>query len=287
MQMQPGREQAPLSSTVEQHRTGCFKQLHVRFPHNHPPTHSKFILMSCDHTYSQTRTPHVAHPHKSKPYLTSPSHTIASSPPPQDADEEVALEAADTNHRHRPYLTKTHSTPPLHPPTPHLVTPPPTHPQDADEEVALEAAEFWLAFCESELGMELLQPVMSRLIPVLMHNMVRGSGNMGVMGKGGRGSIQRCCGGLVEDDALHPCRPAAGCETQRLLTPAKLGPRQPDHKKVHTCSPRCTAVLPVSVALYTRKINNKINDRYLMSMMTRLQRLRRQRSRGRNLTRQR
>lgn len=46
--------------------------------------------------------------------------------------------------------------------------------QDADEEVALEAAEFWLAFCESELGMELLQPVMSRLIPVLMHNMVRG-----------------------------------------------------------------------------------------------------------------
>jgi hypothetical protein len=47
------------------------------------------------------------------------------------------------------------------------------HFQDQDEEVALEAAEFWLAFCESELGMELLQPVMSRLIPVLMHNMVR------------------------------------------------------------------------------------------------------------------
>jgi hypothetical protein len=46
--------------------------------------------------------------------------------------------------------------------------------QDDDEEVALEAAEFWLAFCESELGMELLTPVMSRLIPVLMHNMVRG-----------------------------------------------------------------------------------------------------------------
>jgi hypothetical protein len=44
--------------------------------------------------------------------------------------------------------------------------------QDADDEVALEAAEFWLAFCESDLGMELLIPVMSRLIPVLMKNMV-------------------------------------------------------------------------------------------------------------------
>jgi hypothetical protein len=44
--------------------------------------------------------------------------------------------------------------------------------QDADDEVALEAAEFWLSFCESELGMELLIPVLSRLIPVLMKNMV-------------------------------------------------------------------------------------------------------------------
>ncbi|WIA22073.1 hypothetical protein OEZ85_004416 [Tetradesmus obliquus] len=44
--------------------------------------------------------------------------------------------------------------------------------QDADDEVALEAAEFWLAFCESDLGMELLVPVMARLIPVLMKNMV-------------------------------------------------------------------------------------------------------------------
>lgn len=44
--------------------------------------------------------------------------------------------------------------------------------QDADEEVALEAAEFWLAYCESDMGMELLQPVLSRLIPVLMKNMV-------------------------------------------------------------------------------------------------------------------
>jgi hypothetical protein len=44
--------------------------------------------------------------------------------------------------------------------------------------VALEAAEFWLSFCESELGMELLIPVLSRLIPVLMKNMVstRGGG---------------------------------------------------------------------------------------------------------------
>jgi hypothetical protein len=48
--------------------------------------------------------------------------------------------------------------------------------QDDDEEVALEAAEFWLAFCESELGMELLTPVMSRLTPVLMHNMVSKGG---------------------------------------------------------------------------------------------------------------
>ena len=47
--------------------------------------------------------------------------------------------------------------------------------QDADEEVALEAAEFWLSFCESELGIELLQPVLGRLIPVLMKNMVRSS----------------------------------------------------------------------------------------------------------------
>lgn len=46
------------------------------------------------------------------------------------------------------------------------------HLQDADDEVALEAAEFWLAFCESDLGMELLVPVMARLIPVLMKNMV-------------------------------------------------------------------------------------------------------------------
>jgi hypothetical protein len=46
--------------------------------------------------------------------------------------------------------------------------------QDADDEVALEAAEFWLSFCESELGMELLIPVLSRLIPVLMKNMVSG-----------------------------------------------------------------------------------------------------------------
>lgn len=38
--------------------------------------------------------------------------------------------------------------------------------------MALEAAEFWLVFCESELGMELLTPVLSRLIPVLMKNMV-------------------------------------------------------------------------------------------------------------------
>lgn len=48
--------------------------------------------------------------------------------------------------------------------------------QDADDEVALEAAEFWLAFCESDLGMELLIPVLSRLIPLLMKNMVRGRG---------------------------------------------------------------------------------------------------------------
>eukprot|EP00879_Flechtneria_rotunda_P017533 GHRR01018382.1.p1 GENE.GHRR01018382.1~~GHRR01018382.1.p1 ORF type:complete len:732 (+),score=218.13 GHRR01018382.1:287-2482(+) len=44
--------------------------------------------------------------------------------------------------------------------------------QDANESVALEAAEFWLAFCESELGIDLLQPVLNRLIPVLMKNMV-------------------------------------------------------------------------------------------------------------------
>ncbi|KAF8063844.1 TRN1 [Scenedesmus sp. PABB004] len=44
--------------------------------------------------------------------------------------------------------------------------------QDADEGVALEAAEFWLAYCESDLGMELLVPALGRLIPVLMTNMV-------------------------------------------------------------------------------------------------------------------
>jgi hypothetical protein len=57
--------------------------------------------------------------------------------------------------------------------------------QDADEEVALEAAEFWLAYCESDLGLELLQPVMGRLIPVLMINMVGRAGG----GGGGQGMM--------------------------------------------------------------------------------------------------
>lgn len=57
--------------------------------------------------------------------------------------------------------------------------------QDADEEVALEATEFWLAFCESDMcerdsGLELLQPVLNRLVPILMKNMVRDSSTVAV-----------------------------------------------------------------------------------------------------------
>jgi hypothetical protein len=44
--------------------------------------------------------------------------------------------------------------------------------QDTHEEVAVEAAEFWMTFCDVDMDLQLLQPVLGRLIPVLLKNMV-------------------------------------------------------------------------------------------------------------------
>ncbi|KAL6765647.1 ARM repeat-containing protein [Haematococcus lacustris] len=41
-----------------------------------------------------------------------------------------------------------------------------------DASVALESCEFWIAFCEAQLGPEVLQPYLTRLVPLLMKNMV-------------------------------------------------------------------------------------------------------------------
>jgi hypothetical protein len=46
--------------------------------------------------------------------------------------------------------------------------------QDTHEEVAVEAAEFWMTFCDVDMDLQLLQPVLTRLIPVLLKNMVGG-----------------------------------------------------------------------------------------------------------------
>lgn len=44
--------------------------------------------------------------------------------------------------------------------------------QDADEGVALEACEFWSACCEVAADAATLRPVLPKLIPVLLGNMV-------------------------------------------------------------------------------------------------------------------
>ena len=44
--------------------------------------------------------------------------------------------------------------------------------QDGDEGVALESCEFWSAFCEAAVEPGVLRPFLTRLIPVLLKNMV-------------------------------------------------------------------------------------------------------------------
>ena len=44
--------------------------------------------------------------------------------------------------------------------------------QDADEGLALEACEFWSACCEVAADAATLRPVLPKLIPVLLGNMV-------------------------------------------------------------------------------------------------------------------
>eukprot|EP00884_Botryococcus_braunii_P019984 jgi/Botrbrau1/666/Bobra.0161s0050.1 len=44
--------------------------------------------------------------------------------------------------------------------------------QDSDEGVALESCEFWSAFCEAQIDAAPLRPFLTRLIPVLLRNMV-------------------------------------------------------------------------------------------------------------------
>lgn len=44
--------------------------------------------------------------------------------------------------------------------------------QDGDEGVAVESCEFWAAFCDSQLEPEVLRPFLSRILPVLLRNMV-------------------------------------------------------------------------------------------------------------------
>lgn len=45
-------------------------------------------------------------------------------------------------------------------------------PQSGDEGVALESCEFWSAFCEAAVEPGVLRPFLSRLVPVLLRNMV-------------------------------------------------------------------------------------------------------------------